>query len=126
MFKNDPKIRLAFVREDLLGGRDVHELLLRLLLLVLVLEVVRVPLLRQLPVRLVYRPLVGVPPHPQDLVVVPLPRLLLALLRRLKALLGTAERLVELQRPAVVGHGLDGRKRTMTAIRPPCFVVEKQ
>lgn len=41
-----------WIREDFFGGRDVHELLLRHLLLLLVLELVRMPLKGQLLIRL--------------------------------------------------------------------------
>lgn len=51
---------LVRVREHLLGGRHVDELLLRQLLL-LALEVVRVPLLRRAPVRLHDLLLAGAP-----------------------------------------------------------------
>ena len=53
---------LTFISQDLLGRRNVHELLLSLLLVLFLLELVRVPLHRQLlvglqcnPVCLVYQ-----------------------------------------------------------------------
>merc|ERR1712226_1506306 len=89
---------LAFllVRQDFFGSGDVHELLFRLFLLLLVLEVVGVPLLGQLTVRLGHVPLVAVPLQAEDLVVVALRSLLLSLLRSLKAIFGPLEILVQL------------------------------
>lgn len=55
------KMFLTWVGEDLFSGRDVDEFLFRFLFIGFRLEVVWVPLLRQLPVRLDDFLLVGVP-----------------------------------------------------------------
>lgn len=59
--ENMVKMFLTWVGEDLFSGRDVDEFLFRFLFIRFRLEVVWVPLLRQLPVRLDDFLLVGVP-----------------------------------------------------------------
>lgn len=82
---------LLVVREDLLGGGDVDELLLRALLLVALLEIIGMPFLRRFPISLDDVPFIRCSRDTQDLVVISRLRQLLPLLRFLQPLLGPLE-----------------------------------
>lgn len=72
---------LLVVREDLLGGGDVDELLLRAFLFVALLKIIRMPLLRRFPISLDDIPLIRRSWDTQDLIVITRLRQLLPLLR---------------------------------------------